>query len=444
MAKVRIRARSLHALQTYQVRWYLGCIAAGVLAGVLAPQVFSHLEVLIAPVLGLLLFVTFLQVPMGGLLAALRSGRFLLLLGVLNFVVVPLVVGLLFRFVPDNLGVQAGVLLVLLCPCVDYVIVFSGLAGGDRERLLAATPVLLVAQLVLLPAYLWLFLGSELVQAVRVAPFLWAFAGLIVVPLVAAWVVQSAASGGWFRQASSLRSSAAQPPIGEPPSRESPSREPRSTEPPSTEPRSTEPRSTEPPSRESPSREPPPTDPSPTELSTEHQSTRQPSTERPSTERPSRGEQPSMGAQPSEGARASLGETIARLARGMDRVGAAAMVPLMGLVLFVVVASQVPRLESAVVDRAGIGPALVGIYVAFIALMTLCGVAAGRFSRLPVDQQRSVVFSGVTRNSLVVLPLALALPGVLGATAAATVVLQTLVELIGMVILTRLVPRLVR
>lgn len=151
-----------------------------------------------------------------------------------------------------------------------------------------------------------------------------------------------------------------------------------------------------------------------------------------------------MGAQPSEGARASLGETIARLARGMDRVGAAAMVPLMGLVLFVVVASQVPRLESAAVDRAGIGPALVGIYVAFIALMTLCGVAAGRFSRLPVDQQRSVVFSGVTRNSLVVLPLALALPGALGATAAATVVLQTLVELIGMVILTRLVPRLVR
>jgi hypothetical protein len=37
---------------------------------------------------------------------------------------------------------------------VDYVIVFSGLAGGSSERLLAATPLLLVAQLLLLPILL--------------------------------------------------------------------------------------------------------------------------------------------------------------------------------------------------------------------------------------------------------------------------------------------------
>jgi ACR3 family arsenite efflux pump ArsB len=51
------------------------------------------------------------------------------------------------------------------------------------------------------------------------------------------------------------------------------------------------------------------------------------------------------------------------------------------------------------------------------------------------------MFSVATRNSLVVLPLALALPPSLGL-APLAVVTQTLVELVAMVVLVRLVPRL--
>jgi ACR3 family arsenite transporter len=54
----------------------------------------------------------------------------------------------------------------------------------------------------------------------------------------------------------------------------------------------------------------------------------------------------------------------------------------------------------------------------------------------------ALVFSGATRNSLVVLPLALALPASLSL-APVVVVTQTLVELVGMVIYVRLVPALV-
>ena len=49
------------------------------------------------------------------------------------------------------------------------------------------------------------------------------------------------------------------------------------------------------------------------------------------------------------------------------------------------------------------------------------------------------MFTAVTRNSLVILPLALALPSGY-ALAPAVVVTQTLVELMGMVVLTRVVP----
>lgn len=60
-----------------------------------------------------------------------------------------------------------------------------------------------------------------------------------------------------------------------------------------------------------------------------------------------------------------------------------------------------------------------------------------------VPASRAVAFSGATRNSLVVLPLALALPTGYEL-AAAAVVTQTLVEVVGMVVYVRAIPRLIR
>ncbi|CAM5272788.1 Arsenic resistance protein OS=Streptomyces microflavus OX=1919 GN=Smic_01100 PE=3 SV=1 [Streptomyces microflavus] len=74
--------------------------------------------------------------------------------------------------------------------------------------------------------------------------------------------------------------------------------------------------------------------------------------------------------------------------------------------------------------------------------MAFAGKLVARLFRLDTPASRAVVFSGATRNSLVVLPLALALPDALSV-AAAVVVAQTLVEVLGMVLYVRLVPRLV-
>ncbi|WP_331281575.1 hypothetical protein [Saccharothrix sp. NRRL B-16314] len=85
--------------------------------------------------------------PARDLVRSLRAGRFLAATLVVNFVVVPLVVAAMFGFLPADRAVQVGVLLVLLTPCVDYVIVFSGPARGSSDRLPAATPLLLIAQM---------------------------------------------------------------------------------------------------------------------------------------------------------------------------------------------------------------------------------------------------------------------------------------------------------
>ncbi|MBD8729542.1 arsenic resistance protein, partial [Frigoribacterium sp. CFBP 13707] len=112
------------------------------------------------------------------------------------------------------------------------------------------------------------------------------------------------------------------------------------------------------------------------------------------------------------------------------------MVPLMMATLFTVVASQ----AGAVGDSLGQLLVLVPIYAAFLVAMAALGIGAGRIFRLDVPATRALVFSGATRNSLVVLPLALALPASLSL-APVVVVTQTLVELIGMVIFVRLIPR---
>ena len=318
------------AMDRHQVPIYIAAIAAGAAAGASAPGTTESFSVAMNPALAALLYVTFLQVPIASLAEAARDTRFISALLVANFVVLPLLVAVLLPLLPDDDAVKIGVLLVLLCPCVDYVVVFTGLAGGDAARLVAATPLLLLAQMALLPLYLRIFLGDDITDVLDVRPFVEAFVIIIVVPLLLAWLTQWAVS----------------------------------------------------------------TD--------EHRA----------------------------------------VARGWDRwpqAAAATMVPLMVLVLLVVTASQVPHIDG----RAGDVARVVPVYAVFLAAMIFLGAALARLWRLPASRARAVAFSGATRNSLVVMPLAIALPAGMEITAA-VIVAQTLVEVVGMAICVRAVPALIK
>ena len=123
------------------------------------------------------------------------------------------------------------------------------------------------------------------------------------------------------------------------------------------------------------------------------------------------------------------------VARAWMETAIGSMVPLMTLTLGIIVASQI----AGVRDRFGTLLLAVPVYLLFALVMVPVGAAAARIARLDVPGQRAVVFSGVTRNSLVVLPLALALPTSLGPVPL-VVVTQTLVELVVMIVLVRLLP----
>src|SRR3546814_4914861 len=85
---------------------------------------------------------------------------------------------------------RLGVLLVLLTPCIDYVVTFAHLGRADSRLLLAATPILLIVQMIALPFYLGFLLGDDAASLVQAGPFVHAFVWLIAIPLALAILLQ--------------------------------------------------------------------------------------------------------------------------------------------------------------------------------------------------------------------------------------------------------------
>lgn len=309
------------ALEARQVWIYFAAVLVAAVVGLLIPGA-AVLEGAINPALALMLFVTFLQGPVAVLGRALGELRFMGALLAVNFIAVPLLVLGLVQFLPADPLIRLGVLMVLLCPCIDYVVTFAHLGKADARLLLASTPVLLIAQMALLPIYLRLFLGSEAAAYVQPGPFIHAFVWLIAVPFVVAALVQA-----WA-------------------------------------------------------------------------------------------------------ARSATGERVS------SWLGLAPA-PATALVLFIVVAAVVPQLGETL-DRT---LSVIPIYAAFAVLAPMIGWAGSRLAGLAPDAGRAIAFSAGTRNSLVVLPLALVVPGAIPLVPA-VIVTQTLIELLSELAYVRLLSRL--
>ncbi|OAJ47783.1 arsenic resistance protein [Pseudomonas marginalis] len=313
---------SRDTLEHNQIPVYFAAVLLAAVFGLLAPSFAHSLSALVTPAIAVLMYAMFLQIPFLDLRQSWGNKRFLSALLLANFIFVPLLVWALTQSLVGRPALLVGALLVLLTPCIDYVVVFTHIGKGDSRLMLAATPVLLLLQLALLPIYLGLMLGAQSEGVVEARPFIEAFLLLIVVPMLLAVVTTALAR----------RSS---------------------------------------------------------------------------------------------------------IASVWNSAWAWLPVPAMALVLFVVVGSQI----TSVVRDINLLLPVIPVYIGFLLLAPLMGALASRLFALPAVTARVVTFSASTRNSLVVLPLALALPEDVRGLAATAVVLQTLVELIGELIYVRLIPQ---
>ena len=190
-------------LERRQVWVYLVAILCGLVSGGVWPGIASYLENLLWPVLAVLLYATFVQVPLLHIRDAFRDRRFVLAAMIGNFVLIPLAVWLMLQWLPDDPVLHLGVLLVLLVPCTDWFITFAQLGRGSTARAVAVTPLNLMAQLLLLPVYLWLMLpAADFSAALRAEDMLPAVLLLIGIPLLASvfteyWIEAKAARTVW-------------------------------------------------------------------------------------------------------------------------------------------------------------------------------------------------------------------------------------------------------
>lgn len=308
-------------LEQYQVVIYLVGIACGLLLGTAFPGSVGALEFTLWPLLGLLLYATFTQVPLVHLGEAFSDSMFLIAAVVGNFLILPGVIWALLQLAPDIPAVRLGILLVLLVPCTDWFITFTHLGGGDTRRAIAFAPISLILQILLLPVYLWAFFGEDFAANIAQREMLLAFFGLIVLPLIAAILTEKCVETG-------------------------------------------------------------------------------------------------------------------KLNRNILSGLAWLPVPLLALVVFSIAATQV----SIVLESTGLLGQLLVVFVAFLLIAGLLARGLALLFRLPADQGRVLAFSLGTRNSFVVLPLALALPYSFEM-AAVVIVFQSLVELFGMVVYLWWVPK---
>ena len=311
----------LTSLTRYQVLWYLIAIVTGALIGLGLPVASSFAAAAITPCLIALLFVTFLDIPFDAVRDSFTDMKFLGAVALVNFLIVPLIVAGLLIILPPAQPIILPVLIVLLTPCIDYVLVFTRLAGGDHVSLLAVTPVLMLVQIILLPVYLWIILGTTAVGLIAPGPFVAALVIFILLPLGSSVVVRLLSR--------------------------------RST---------------------------------------------------------------------------SVDRCVQRVSRSM--------VPTMMLTLAAIAAAQVPLIASHLSELGGAA----ATFVVFAIIMTCLGAILARVLPLSVGQGRGLIFTAVTRNSLVMLPIVRAITA--DGIGPSTVVAQTMVELVFMLLLVRLVPRI--
>lgn len=316
---------SREKLEEKQIGIYIITIIASAIVGLNWSD--SHLlEKAIEPIIGVLLYSMFCQIPFLELKQALKNRSFFKALLFGNFVLIPLLVWGLISVFPTTPVITLGILLVLLTPCIDYVIVFSHLGKGNSKAVLASTPLLFIFQMLLLPLYLWVLLGKETIDIIEITPFIKAFVYLIVIPFLLSIVTQT-------------------------------------------------------------------------------------------------------------------------LSKSNNKTGKAVLdfsgwlpVPFMALTFFVVIASQIGVLYNNPEPILEVVP----VYVVFAILAPFIGKLSARLFNVDVYGSRAISFSTSTRNSLVVLPLALALPAPENQLVAVVIVSQTIVEIFFELVYIKVIPILTK
>ncbi|WP_456276202.1 arsenic resistance protein [Bacillus sp. AK128] len=171
---------------------YTFIIFLAVIIGISLGQVSlisTHAESLIVPLLMAMLFITFLQIPIEEIKKAFKNIRFTYSSVIINFVWTPILAWLLaLIFLHDQPALTIGFIMLMVTPCTDWYLIFTGIAKGNLALSTAILPLNLMLQVLLLPIYLLIF--GETTGLIELSFLLNSILTVLFIPLVLAFLTK--------------------------------------------------------------------------------------------------------------------------------------------------------------------------------------------------------------------------------------------------------------
>ncbi|MDW8201535.1 MAG: arsenic resistance protein [Cyanobacteriota bacterium SKYGB_h_bin112] len=151
---------------------------------------------LIVPLLTVMLYATFLPMPLQQVGCAIRNVTATATSLSMNFLWTPILAWALGAiFLRDAPDLWVGLIMLMVTPCTDWYLVFTSISGGDVSLAMALLPFNLSLQILLLPIYLLVFTSTlvELSPQALVGSILW----VLVLPLLMAVLSRRCISYWW-------------------------------------------------------------------------------------------------------------------------------------------------------------------------------------------------------------------------------------------------------
>lgn len=146
-------------LEKFQTLIVFGAVILGLLLGQVA-VIEQSADQFIVPFLFVMLYGVFLNIPLGDFKRAFLNVKFALTVIGINFVWTPILVwGLGAIFLAEHPALWIGFMMLMVTPCTDWYLVFTGIAKGNVPLSTSVLPLNLLLQVILLPVYLFLFAG---------------------------------------------------------------------------------------------------------------------------------------------------------------------------------------------------------------------------------------------------------------------------------------------
>lgn len=160
----------------------------------------QNAELLILPLLIMMLYITFLQIPLEQAKQAFKNAKFSSIALMVNFVVTPLVAWLLASlFLGGQPALYIGFIMLMVTPCTDWYLIFTGMARGNVGLSTAMLPINLILQILLLPFYLLVFAGTS--GSIDLSFLLESVLAVLLLPLFLAIVTRKLAQKGkWLNE----------------------------------------------------------------------------------------------------------------------------------------------------------------------------------------------------------------------------------------------------